>query len=171
MFMLSYNLAWECTTFTRTIEQLPVSAKRWTLGCVNTPFAARRNQEAGFMQPRAYLLADPWKYQMDIAMSPKNAISANEEDDVRPPESNNKSRRIQKYRDGQNLNSLVRWLIARLFTQHCNQTFETPIDTPFKTVCLWWSFGENINYVLKRTENWRQYEEHSSKDVAWLFNH
>ena len=35
------------------------SAKRWSLGCVNLPPAARGTQEAGFTQPRAGLLADP----------------------------------------------------------------------------------------------------------------
>ena len=34
------------------------SAKRWALGCVNSPSAARVSQEAGFTQPRAHLLAD-----------------------------------------------------------------------------------------------------------------
>ena len=35
------------------------SAKRWALGCVNTPLTDRQNQETGFTQPRALLLADP----------------------------------------------------------------------------------------------------------------
>ena len=35
------------------------SAKRCTLGCVNSHPAARGNQEAGFTQPRAHLIADP----------------------------------------------------------------------------------------------------------------
>ena len=35
------------------------SAKRWDLGCVNSPPTARGSQEAGFTQPRVHLLADP----------------------------------------------------------------------------------------------------------------
>ena len=36
------------------------SAKRWALGCVNSPPpAARGSQEAGFTQPRVHLLANP----------------------------------------------------------------------------------------------------------------
>ena len=34
------------------------SSKRWALGCVNSPPAARGSQEAGITQPRAHLLAD-----------------------------------------------------------------------------------------------------------------
>ena len=35
------------------------SAKRWALGCVNSPPTVRGSQEAGFTQPRAHLIADP----------------------------------------------------------------------------------------------------------------
>ena len=33
------------------------SAKRWALGCVKSPTAARGSQEAGFTQPRVRLIA------------------------------------------------------------------------------------------------------------------
>ena len=35
------------------------SAKRWALGCVNSPPAARESQEAGFTQPRVHSVAHP----------------------------------------------------------------------------------------------------------------
>ena len=36
--------------------------KEWSLGCVNSPSAARTSQEAGFTQLKAHLLADPCTY-------------------------------------------------------------------------------------------------------------
>ena len=41
-------------------HEFPVqgSAKRWSLGCVNSRMAARASQETGFTQPRAHLIAD-----------------------------------------------------------------------------------------------------------------
>ena len=35
-------------------ENVQKWAKKWTLGCVNPPPAARRSKEAGFTQPRDY---------------------------------------------------------------------------------------------------------------------
>ena len=44
---------------TRCVSQYVVqgSAKEWSLGCVNSPPAARGSQEAGFTQPRDHSLA------------------------------------------------------------------------------------------------------------------
>ena len=41
------------------------SAKRWSLGCVNSPPTARGSQETRFTQPRAHLLADPCSLYSD----------------------------------------------------------------------------------------------------------
>ena len=49
-----------CFTCWFSVVHVTGSAKRWTLGCVNSLPVARGSQEAGFTQPRAYLLADHW---------------------------------------------------------------------------------------------------------------
>ena len=46
------------------------SAKRWALGCANSPHVARESQEAGFTQPRDHLITDPctWERMHDAPL-------------------------------------------------------------------------------------------------------
>ena len=48
------------------------SAKRWALGCVNSPSAARGSEEAGFTQPRPHLLADPCRSRRSPPLSSRS---------------------------------------------------------------------------------------------------
>ena len=51
-----------------TSEYIQGWAKEWSLGCVNSPPAARESQEAGFTQPRVHFLAHPcmvWSQRLE----------------------------------------------------------------------------------------------------------